>query len=89
MNRQEKSGPSGKGDRLTSSSDECNLDGSNAFELTISAEPDEQQLADALGVLQQQSPAPADSGPLPVAIEPDAAGPSSTRLQMELHTEAS
>ena len=50
MNRQEKSGPSGKGDRLTSSNDECNLDGNNAFELTISAEPDEQQLADALGI---------------------------------------
>ena len=50
MNKQEKSGSPGKGDRLISSSNEFNLDGSNAFELTISAEPDEQQLADALGV---------------------------------------
>jgi len=46
------------------------------------------ELLACLAVLQRQSPAPADSEPLPVAIEPDAAGMSSTRLQLELHTEA-
>lgn len=47
------------------------------------------ELMACLGVLQQQSQTQVASAPMPVAIEPDVAGPESTRVQQELRLEAS